>query len=180
LNYYEIDYSDDKGNHKSYEMVSRTGSKCDNGQCLDLDTLGEKVNAVAAIVLNPSHDKMLLNKEFRFGVNKFVYNTIAGLIDPGETPEQAIARELHEETGLRLTKIIAQLPPSYTCAPITDEKITMFICEAEGEILGSDNVLEEIYSSWYDKDAVKWLVQNSKNAFSGRMQAFAYMWASGL
>lgn len=47
-------------------------------------------------------EKILLNKEYRMSVGGFVYNFPAGLIDDGETPEQAARRELKEETDLIL------------------------------------------------------------------------------
>lgn len=38
-----------------------------------------------------------------------VWDTVGGHIEPGETPEQALARELHEETGWKLRRIEAVL-----------------------------------------------------------------------
>lgn len=45
-------------------------------------------------------DKMLLLREFRMGVNRFVYNLCAGMLNEGESIEECIQRELYEETGL--------------------------------------------------------------------------------
>jgi len=178
LSYYKIDYELDDGKHKSYEMVSKKGTE-KNKDILTLDSIGKGVNAVILMVLNKDHSKMLLSKEFRFGVNTWVINEVAGLVDEGETVEQASARELHEETGLTLTKIINILPPTFTCAPVTDDLTSLVICEAEGEITGSDSPFEIINSSWYTKEEVKELINNSDAIFAGRAQAFAYMWAYG-
>lgn len=52
--------------------------------------------AVRAIVIRG--DAMLAMKRNKFG-NEF-YTLVGGAIDPGETPEQALRRELMEESGL--------------------------------------------------------------------------------
>lgn len=43
--------------------------------------------------------ELILQKQFRPPVNKITIEVPAGLIDAGETPEQAAVRELKEETG---------------------------------------------------------------------------------
>lgn len=44
---------------------------------------------------------VLLVEQYRHGVDDFTWELPAGLIDAGETPESAAARELLEETGFR-------------------------------------------------------------------------------
>ena len=50
-------------------------------------------------------DLVLLQKEFRMATNNWVYNFPAGLIDEGETPEEAAIRELKEE-GFRYRAMV--------------------------------------------------------------------------
>lgn len=146
LKMYTITYRNNDGEEKKYEMVSRTGN-------LSLQTMGEKVNAVMIVPL--VKDRVLLSKEFRLPVNRWVYNYPAGLIDQGETIEQAAIRELREETGLQVTRLLFTLPSSYSSAGLTDEKIAIVFAEAEGKILGSDNINEEIESSLYGVEELK-------------------------
>lgn len=179
LSYYEIDYKLSTGEIKTYEMVSKTGSKYNNTKELTLETIGNKCRAIVLLVLNRDHTSMLLTREFRLGVNQWVYNDVAGLIDEDETAEQAAARELKEETGLNLVSIIDKLELTFTCAPVTDDLTQLFICEADGEIINSTNPIEQIESRWVSKEEMRYILESSEITFAGRMQAFAYMWVKG-
>jgi len=52
-----------------------------------------------AIIAIDGEDKVLLVRQFRHAVGRDLLEIPAGGIDPGETPEQAVCRELREETG---------------------------------------------------------------------------------
>ena len=93
---YNAEYETGLGNKKVYEMVSRDK----NIQSLE-DIAKEKCDAVVLIITSTDGERLLLNKEYRMAVGGFAINFPAGLIDEGETPEEAAARELWEETGIR-------------------------------------------------------------------------------
>jgi 8-oxo-dGTP pyrophosphatase MutT (NUDIX family) len=52
-----------------------------------------------AIVLNESRDQVLLIWRHRFITDKWGWEVPAGWVEPGEMPEEAIRREVLEETG---------------------------------------------------------------------------------
>ena len=52
-----------------------------------------------AIVPIDAEDNIILVRQFRHAVGKELLEVPAGGIQPGETPEQAVCRELQEETG---------------------------------------------------------------------------------
>jgi len=101
---------------------------------------GTKAVVIAAIVDIPKNTIMGMStiphlvviKEFRVPLNDYEYGFPAGLIDPGESIESAIRRELEEETGLKITKINHISPPVVSSAGISDESIYMAYVRATG------------------------------------------------
>lgn len=53
-----------------------------------------------ALALTPA-DELVLVRQFRFGSGSLTWEMPAGLVDPGEDPAVAAARELFEESGFR-------------------------------------------------------------------------------
>lgn len=89
-----IDYTDQVGKARKWDFVSRT-TKPESAQA----------DAVVVIPLLQRYSKgdtiidTLLVEQFRPPVGQCTLEFPAGLIDRGETPEQAALRELREETG---------------------------------------------------------------------------------
>lgn len=170
INRYDISYTTADNQKKIYEIISRDK---------DLKTIEDIQNphtdGVVIIMTDESEKKILLNKEFRMSVGDFVYNFPAGLIDSGETPEEAAARELKEETGLTLKVIEDKLYDSYSAIGFSNETNAVVIGKAEGEFAPSTSALEEIQAAWYTKDEVKELLKNKH--FAARTQAYCYLWS---
>ena len=59
-----------------------------------------------AIVAVDDKDNVLLVKQFRKPVEKELLEIPAGGIDPGETPEDSVRREMREETGFLPQKVV--------------------------------------------------------------------------
>lgn len=66
-------------------------------------------------------NRIMLVKEFRVPLGSWSIGFPAGLIDPGETVERTIVRELREEVGLDLVKVASLSPPIFSSCGMTDE-----------------------------------------------------------
>ena len=169
LSYYVASFLNKDGKVKEYEFISRDST-------LTKEKFGLNTPAgVGLVALNKERSKVLLQSEFRLATNHYVYNFPAGLIDEGETVEEAAKRELKEETGLDLIEIKDVLPPSYASQGTSDELMQLVVCTCEGEIKESIFVDEEIIAKWYTKEDVKNIFLE-KAFMSVRTQMFLYMW----
>lgn len=103
-------------------------------------SLSETVNRAAffvgdaAIVLpyDPVRDVVLLIEQFRAPVYlsgdpaPWVWEPVAGLVDPGETPQQAAHREAMEEAGLTL-KSLEKIGECYSSTGSSSEYLHLFV-----------------------------------------------------
>ena len=169
---YNLTYETAGGTEKVYEMISRDRNITGFGELHDRGP-----DAVVLIMHSEDGGKVLLNREFRLAPGEWVYNFPAGLIDPGESPEQAAARELHEETGLMLVEITDHIGESYSAVGFSNEKNVCVVGIAKGEILGSDSDVEEIEAGWYTKAEIRELLKTAR--FAARTQAYCYLWSKG-
>jgi len=163
LKNYELTYLNKAGREKKYEIVSRS-------EIPDTESLGTSVSGLSIVVL--CQDKLLLLKEFRMGINRAIYNLCAGLLEPGESVEECIERELYEETGLKLKRIIDIMPPSFSAVAISDIKTRIAIVEAEGEFSDHTSDNEQIHAAFYTKEECARLLETAE--FSSRSQMIAY------
>ncbi len=168
---YDVDYVTAEGNPKTYEIISRNR----NIQTLD-DLQNRKPNAVVMILTDESGELILVNREYRMAMAQWIYNFPAGLIDPGESPEESARRELREETGLRIVRIDDVLDNSYSAVGFSNERNVCVFGIAEGEFRKSTSDAEEITPGWYTKEEIKQLLRTEP--FAARTQAYCYAWAN--
>ena len=167
LKNYELTYLNKKGKEKVYEIVSRH-------EISDINALGNHVSGVSIVAY--CEDKLLLLREFRMGVNHYVYNLCAGMIEEGESIEECIQRELYEETGLQVKRILQILKPSYAAVAISDVKTQIAFVEVEGGFADHTSENEEIEAKFYNKEEVRELLETED--FSSRAQMAAYFFVT--
>ena len=167
---YDVDYITAEGKPKTYEIISRNP---------DLHTLEDlqnrKPDSVVMILTDPDGERILIRREYRMAMAQWIYNFPAGLIDPGETPEESARRELWEETGLRLTRIDDVLDNSYSAVGFSNERNICVFGAAKGEFRKSTSDAEEIIPGWYTKEEIRKLLRTEP--FAARTQAYCYAWA---
>ena len=170
ISMYNAYYETELGREKVYEMISR------NKDIKSIEELNNsKCDAIILIVESEDHEMILLSKEYRMAVGGFAINFPAGLIDPGETCEEAARRELKEETGLDLISITEVLPMSYSAVGVTNERSCCIIGTAGGTFTPSTSDEEEIEARWYTKAQVRELLREEN--FAARTQAYCYWWS---
>ncbi|MBR1477961.1 MAG: NUDIX hydrolase [Lachnospiraceae bacterium] len=164
LKNYELTYENKIGSEKKYEIVS-------HHEINSLNDIGSRVSGVSIVAI--CEGKLLLLREFRLGVNREIYNLCAGMVEDNESIEDCIARELFEETGLKVKRIIKILKPSFAAVALSDVMNRIAFVEVAGTFSDHTSANEEITASFYSKDEVKELLE--REAFSSRAQAVAYL-----
>lgn len=143
INAYSISYLDRRGAEKEWQMVSRGGDpKCVTGN-FDLP------DAVVIVPFHTEKQKLVIIKEFRVALGGFQFGFPAGLLDEGESIEEAGRRELREETGLHLNRVLKQSPPIYSSSGLTDEAVSMVFAECSGQASDRGNESSEMITTLF-------------------------------
>ena len=169
LKNYELSYENKAGKLKTYEIVSRKELNAP-------EDLGRHVSGVSVVAFQG--DRMLLLREFRLSINREIFNLCAGMMESGEGIEQCIRRELYEETGLRVKRLIALLPPSFSAVGFSDTRTYIAFVEAEGEFSDHTSDNEQIRARFYTRQEVRELLRTEE--FSSRSQIAAFYFAAGI
>jgi len=170
LHRYDVNYVNQDGEALSYEMVSRRA---------DIDSL-EKLrdhgaDAVVMIVRDEADEHMLLIHEYRMELGRYIYGLPGGLIEEGESAEDCAKRELEEETGLKLEKIMHVYPSAACTVGIGDEQTVCVFATASGEIRMRRTGGEEIDAAWYTREQILRLQQSE--LFGSWALAYSRIWA---
>ncbi|MCC9621514.1 NAD(+) diphosphatase [Thalassospira sp. MA62] len=119
-------------------------------QCINPDCAKSHFPRIdpAVIMLIHHDDHVLLARSPRFAPG--VVSVLAGFVEPGETLEQAVAREVYEEVGIRIKR------PRYVASqpwPFPGSLMLGFVAEAETtEIIPDNDEIE--FATWVHRDDV--------------------------
>ncbi len=138
MNLFDVTYQDKNGHTKSWQIATRARRpKCISGRYASPD-------AVMIAAFHTSENKIVITREYRVALADYEYGFPAGLVDEGERVEQAVRRELEEETGLNLTRILRISAPLYSSAGMTDESVAMVFIECNGRPSTAANTASEL------------------------------------
>ena len=134
------------------------------------------IGADAALVLpyDPATDRIVLIEQFRVGPflrgdrQPWQFEPVAGIIDPGESPESTARREAVEEAGITLGRLIPG-PKGYAAPGNTTEHFHLFvgICDLEGytaRTAGLDHEAEDILTHPMPLDEALGLIETGEVA----------------
>jgi nudix-type nucleoside diphosphatase (YffH/AdpP family) len=94
----------------------------------------ERGDAAGAILFNRDRQKVLLIEQFRYPTYEngpgWILEVVAGMVDPGEKPEETICREIEEEIGYRVQDVMP-IASFYVSPGGTSERIFLYYAEVE-------------------------------------------------
>ncbi len=96
----------------------------------------ERGDSVAILVYNITTEKIILINQFRYPTYRngkgWITETIAGLVEQKETPEQTAQRETEEETGLEIN-VFEPIATFYLSPGGSSERIFLYYSEVSGK-----------------------------------------------
>jgi len=101
----------------------------------------------AVIVAVTDGERLLLGRQANWPPRR--YSTLAGFVEPGETLEQTVAREVMEESGVRVraSRYLASQP-----WPFPSSLMLGFVADAEPDPPQADQELEDV--RWFSREDV--------------------------
>ena len=103
--------------------VDRDRVRMPNGREVTVDVVRHSRSVVLIPVPEPG--KVILIKQYRYAVNRWLWELPAGSVDDGEQPEAAARRECHEEIG-QVPDTIVRLAALHPTPGYCDEEMLFF------------------------------------------------------
>ena len=103
--------------------VDRDRVRMPNGREVRVDVVRHPASVVIIPVPEPGH--IILIRQFRYPLQRWLWELPAGSVDAGETPEAAARRECHEEIAL-VPDTVVRLGSFYPTPGYCDEEMIFF------------------------------------------------------
>jgi len=84
--------------------IDRDRVRMPNGREVTVDVVNHARSVVLLPMPDPTH--VVLVRQYRYAVRRWLWELPAGSVDPGEEPEDAARRECHEEIGQRPETVV--------------------------------------------------------------------------
>ncbi len=132
------------------------------------ETTMEVVRHAGSVVLlpMPDCDHIVLVEQYRYAIDRWIWEAAAGSLDPGETPEAGAARECQEETGLvpgRLERLGSFFPtPGYCDEVMTFFRLTDLAMPAEGSARVHPDEDEDLRVRTFSLDECRGMIRDGE------------------
>jgi ADP-ribose pyrophosphatase len=103
--------------------IDRDRVRMPNGREVALDVVRHPRSVVLLPVPEPGH--IVLVRQFRYAVNRWLWELPAGTVDAGEEPEAAAKRECHEEIG-KVPDTVVRLGALFPTPGYCDEEMVFY------------------------------------------------------
>lgn len=142
LSLYSADYINKKGDLRNWTIASRKNLEDIKNKFLNDGE--DRIDAVIIVAEHVDENKLVIIKQFRVPINDYVIELPAGLLDGSEKFEDAVRRELKEETGLDLVSIDKENTKEkvYISGGMTDESVALVYCTCKGTV-SKDNLEDD-------------------------------------
>ena len=175
LNMYDLKVMHRNGKIGSYYVASRSET---------IDGLMAKTHShkpTAVLLFGLLGDKLVLERQFRYPLDDYLYELPAGLIEDGEDLREAAVREAFEETGLTFTPNEEDYAagPFYMSPGMTDEACSILFGTYEGEpTSANEEDDEDIQVILADRDECRRILAEEKVSITCAFQLMRFLEAS--
>ncbi len=133
----------------------------------------------AAVLAVDEQDRVLLVSQYRHPVGAHLWEIPAGRLEPGESPHEAAARELGEEThlaGTRLEPLLCVYATPGYCA----ERLWIFLATGLRPYLARPDADERISVAWFDRrEAISMCLDGRITDAKTIAAVLAFNWRAG-
>lgn len=96
------------------------------GHTIDMEIVRHPGSVVLLPIPKPGH--IILIRQYRYAIDRWIWELPAGSLKPGENPDEAAARECEEEIGLAPGKVV-RLRGYFPTPGFCDEEMIYYRCE---------------------------------------------------
>jgi NAD+ diphosphatase len=109
-----------------------------------------RTDPAVIVLVTDGADRCVLGRQASWPPGR--YSTLAGFVEPGESAEQAVVREVHEESGLRVRDVTycASQPWPFPSSLMLGFRAR---CDADAVPAVGDGELEDV--RWFDRDELR-------------------------
>ncbi len=97
-----------------------------SGHTVDMDVVRHPGSVV--LMPMPSADEIILIRQYRYTIDRWLWELPAGTLKPGEDPTEAAARECEEEIG-QVPRRVARLRSFFPTPGFCDEVMHFYVCD---------------------------------------------------